>query len=171
MAKLLNLETSEKPLRLYSIGRIIKVHGIKGKLKVNVIPELSPFISDISEIFIENRKYSVVSFSVFRKNLFILTLAEIDNAELAQGLPGKEILISEKIIAEETRENIFDIEDLEGFEVMNENNTPLGRIKDFYKTPHCSYIELESGKLIPFIRQHIKKIEPDKRKVIVIWNE
>ncbi|MCK9223658.1 MAG: ribosome maturation factor RimM [Candidatus Muirbacterium halophilum] len=171
MAKLLNLETSEDVNSLFVIGRILKVHGIKGKLKVNIIPELLPFIDDISSVYIVKKKYDIVSVSLFKKNSIILSVENITDISQAQKLVGNDIEVDKKFVIEKKGKNIFELEDLLDFQVIDQNEISLGKVKDFYKTPHFSYIELNNQKLIPFIKEYIIKIDNKNKKIYVDWNE
>ena len=171
MAKLLSLETSEDITSLFCIGKILKVHGIKGKLKVNIIPELLPFMDDISSIFINNKKYDIISFSIFKKNNVIISVKGIESLSEAEILVGYDVEIDKELVDNEKGKNIYELEDLVNFEVIDQKNNNIGKIKDFYKTTHFSYIELNNEKLIPFIKQHILSIDKKNKKVFVDWNE
>ncbi len=167
---------------LFPIGRVVKPHGIKGKMKVEYFGENLQQFSFYREVFIEGGKgrpepYEVLE-AIPQPPRLILQLKGIEKIEEAELLIGKEILI-EKEAFPELEEREYYWMDILGMKVETEEGKRLGRVKEILPTrAHDVYIvEGKRGEiLLPATEEVIRSIDLKRGVMKVIrleglWEE
>ena len=155
------------------IGQIVNTFGIKGKVKV------VPFTDDITQfdtlkqIYIEKRKnleLFEIEKSNYHKNMIILKLKGIDTPEQAESLRNCYIKINRKD-ARKLPEGTYFIVDLIGLDVYTDEEKLLGTLEDIYNAGSSDIyvVRTSEGKqiLLPAIKDVIKKVDIENKKVIV----
>src|SRR5512139_4215683 len=89
---------------LFAIGRVVKPHGVKGKVKVEYFGEDLHLFSLYRRIFIEGEKgrpepYEIME-AIPQPPRLILRLKGIEKIEETEPLIGKEILIKREVLPE-----------------------------------------------------------------------
>jgi len=162
---------------LFSIGRIVKLHGVKGKIKVDYFGEEPSQISQYREVWVEDRTGRLTSYEILgvtpQPPRLILQLKGVQSADEAQALVGKTISVR--------RESLPDLSDGEyywfeiiGMEVEADNGTHLGRVQEIIPTgSHDVYvIRGERGEiLLPAVEGVIQGIDRERRIINVTWRE
>ncbi len=155
------------------IGQIVNTFGIKGQVKV------VPFTDDITQfdtlkqIYIEKRK-NLELFKIektnYHKNMIILKLKGIDTPEQAESLRNCYIKINRKD-ARKLPEGTYFIVDLIGLDVYTDEEKFLGTLEDIYNAGSSDIyvVRTSEGKqiLLPAIKDVIKKVDIENKKVIV----
>jgi len=152
------------------IGQIVNTFGIKGQVKV------VPFTDDITQfdtlkqIYIEKRKnleLFEIEKSNYHKNMIILKLKGIDTPE---SLRNCYIKINRKD-ARKLPEGTYFIVDLIGLDVYTDEEKLLGTLEDIYNAGSSDIyvVRTSEGKqiLLPAIKDVIKKVDIENKKVIV----
>ena len=89
---------------LLPIGRVVKTHGVKGKVKVEYFGKDLHRFSFYRQVFIEDEKGGVEPYEILEANpqppRLILRLKGIEKIEEAESLRGKEILIEREALPE-----------------------------------------------------------------------
>lgn len=155
------------------IGQIVNTFGIKGQVKV------VPFTDDITQfdtlkqIYIEKRKnleLFEIEKSNYHKNMIILKLKGIDTPEQAESLRNCYIKINRKD-ARKLQEGTYFIVDLIGLDVYTDEEKLLGTLEDIYNAGSSDIyvVRTSEGKqiLLPAIKDVIKKVDIENKKVIV----
>ena len=155
------------------IGQIVNTFGIKGQVKV------VPFTDDITQfdtlkqINIEKRKnleLFEIEKSNYHKNMIILKLKGIDTPEQAESLRNCYIKINRKD-ARKLPEGTYFIVDLIGLDVYTDEEKLLGTLEDIYNAGSSDIyvVRTSEGKqiLLPAIKDVIKKVDIENKKVIV----
>ena len=155
------------------IGQIVNTFGIKGQVKV------VPFTDDITQfdtlkqIYIEKRKnleLFEIEKSNYHKNMIILKLKGIDTPEQAESLRNCYIKINRKD-ARKLPEGTYFIVDLIGLDVYTDEEKLLGTLEDIYNAGSSDIyvVRTSEGKqiLLPAIKDVIKKVDVENKKVIV----
>lgn len=155
------------------IGQIVNTFGIKGQVKV------VPFTDDITQfdtlkqIYIEKRKnleLFEIEKSNYHKNMIILKLKGIDTPEQAESLRNCYIKINRKD-ARNLPEGTYFIVDLIGLDVYTDEEKLLGTLEDIYNAGSSDIyvVRTSEGKqiLLPAIKDVIKKVDIENKKVIV----
>jgi 16S rRNA processing protein RimM len=154
---------------LFAIGRVVKPHGVKGRMKVEYFGEdLRGFVS-YREIFIEDEKGRPESYEVLEASpqppRLILRLKGIEKIEQAQPLIGKTIL-AEKEALPGLEEGEYYWADLLGMEVETREGKRIGKVREIFSTgAHDVYVvEGKRGEIpLPAIGEVILGIDLEKR--------
>jgi 16S rRNA processing protein RimM len=151
------------------LGRIVGVFGVRGELK------LQP--SRVGEDALRDEMYVTLRFDDAResravrirrirphKSLIVAALEGVDDAVLAQTFVGAMLSVPRAQIALATDE-YFD-EDLVGCRLM-QNDRVLGSVVAIRHYPAQDVLELQDGKLVPFVRAFVRRIDLEERVVRV----
>lgn len=158
---------------LLEIGQIVNSYGIKGFLKVVPYTDDITRYSNLKEIYIEkNKKFEKMEIEEvkYHKNLVLLKLKGIDDINETLKYKNCYIKIDRKD-AVDLPENSYFIVDLINIEVYTEEDKYLGKIIDIFPTGSNDVyvVKDELGKqiLLPAIREVIKKVDIENKKMIV----
>ena len=154
---------------LFPIGRVVKPHGIKGRMKVEYFGEdLRRFVS-YREIFIEDEKGRPESYEILEASphppRLILRLKGIEKIEQAQPLIGKTILV-EKEAFPGLEKGEYYWADLLGMKVETREGKQIGKVRKIFATgAHDVYVvEGKRGEIsLPAIGEVILDIDLAKR--------
>jgi 16S rRNA processing protein RimM len=122
---------------LFAIGRVVKPHGVKGKMKVEYFGEDFHLFSLYREIFIKGEKgrpepYGIME-AIPHPPRLILRLKGIETIEQTEPLIGKEILI-EKEALPKLEEGEYYWVDILGLKVETREGKSLGEVKEIFPT-------------------------------------
>jgi len=162
---------------LFPIGRVVKPHGVKGKMKVKYFgDDLHRFFS-YHEIFIEDEKGRPESYEILEASphppRLILRLKGIEKIEEAEPLIGKTILVEKEALPELEEGEYYWI-DLVGIEVETREGKKIGKVREIFSTgAHDVYVvEGKRGEIfLPAIEDVIQSIDLKKRVMKVIRME
>jgi 16S rRNA processing protein RimM len=154
---------------LFPIGKVVKPHGVKGRMKVEYFGEdLHRFIS-YRKIFIEDEKGRPESYEILEASpqppRLILRLKGIEKIEQAQPLIGKTIFV-EKEALPDLEEGEYYWADLLGIEVETREGKRIGKVREIFSTgAHDVYVvEGKRGEIfLPAIEEVIQSIDLRKR--------
>ena len=162
---------------LVAIGRVTKLHGVRGKIKVDYFGEDSDQVSLYREVWIEEKPGGPKAYEILevtpQSTRLILRLKGIQNADEALPLIGKEIYVRRESLPELAEDEFYWVEMI-GMEVETERGRRLGRIKEILPTgPHDVYVVQGKRKevLLPAVESVIQGIDRKKRIVRVAWME
>ncbi|HYA93765.1 MAG TPA: ribosome maturation factor RimM [Thermodesulfobacteriota bacterium] len=150
---------------LFPIGRVVKPHGIKGKVKVEYFGENLSRLSLYREIFIKDDKDKPEAYEVLetipQPPRLILRLKGIERIEEAEPLIGKEILIERKSLLK-LEEGEYYWVDLLGMEVETEGGKRIGKIREIFPTGANDVYVVEGERreiLLPATDEVIRSID------------
>jgi len=159
-----------------TLGQIAGPHGVRGWLKVNSF-------TDPPEALLETPEWSlmrpdgrcieveVVHAAGHREQLRV-ALAKIEDRDAAQALSGSWILVQREQLPElAEREHYRD--DLLEFEVQNLEGAQLGRLSHYVDLPAGTVMVVRGAAehWIPAGPSHLRKVELEKRRLLVDWPE
>lgn len=153
---------------LIPIGRVVKTHGVKGKVKVEYYGEDLQRFSLYRKIFIGQGKdklepYEVME-SIPQPPRLILHLKGIEKVEEAKLFLGKEIFIEREDLPKLERGEYYWI-DLLGLEVETMEGKRIGRVKEIFPTKaHDIYLIKRKGKeiFLPATEAVIQEVDLQK---------
>ncbi len=159
---------------LLPIGRVVKPHGVKGKMKVEYFGEdLQRFVS-YREIFIEDEKGRPESYEILEASphppRLILQLKGIEKIEQAQPLIGKTILV-EKEALPDLEEGEYYWADLLGMKVETREGKRIGKVREIFSTgAHDVYVvDGKRGEIfLPAVEDVIQSIDLKKGVMRVV---
>jgi 16S rRNA processing protein RimM len=150
---------------LLPIGRVIKTHGIKGRVKVEYFGEDLHRFSHYREIFIVGEKGKIEPYEMIetipRPPGLILRLKGIEKIEQAESLIGKEIFIEKRALPELDVGEYYWV-DILGMRVETQEGKKIGKVKEIFSTgAHDVYVvEGKRGEIfLPAIAEVIQSID------------
>jgi len=162
---------------LFPIGRVIKPHGVRGKIKIEYFGEDFSRFHLYRKVFIGDPLGRLKSYEILEATpqppRLILQLTEIRTIEEAQSLVGNEIYIRKESLADLPEGEYYWIEIL-GMEVETEEGKHIGRIKEILPTgAHDVYVVKGERReiFLPAVEGVIRGINREKKVVKVAWME
>ncbi|MDM8521718.1 ribosome maturation factor RimM [Anaerolineales bacterium HSG6] len=163
---------SRQPERRYlAVGRIVKVHGLKGELSMTVMTDFPERFDTTEWLYLGNEfdadPYRLTSYRWHKSNI-LLTLAEVTDRNQAEGLRG--VLVQIPIeAAMPLPEGSYYLYQLMGLEVITTNDESLGIIGDIIETGANDVYVVKGGKdvLIPNIPDVVQSVDLEKNQMIV----
>lgn len=164
----------------FRIGVITKTHGIKGEVSVFPTTDDNDRFNYLEKCYIirgKEEKAVKVSGCKFFKNTVILKFDEINSIEEAEKYIKCELYVDRED-AIEIDDGEYYLADMIGMEVVEEDGTVLGTLKDYLESPaHIIYVvelsdekKASSGKteiMIPDVDEFIKDIDITGSKMTV----
>ncbi|NWF93405.1 MAG: 16S rRNA processing protein RimM [Syntrophaceae bacterium] len=167
---------------LLPIGRVVKPHGVKGKIKVEYFGEDLNHFPPVREVFIEDslgrpQAYGLLETSA-QPPLLLLRIEGIERREEVQALVGKEIFIRRADLPD-LKEGEYYWFEITGMQVETERGRRLGRVKEIFPTGANDVYVVEGRRreiLLPATEEVIKDIDLKKGVMKVnrmegLWEE
>ena len=106
-----------------------------------------------------------------KKSIWIASIAETKNKELAEGLKGQLIFLEKKFLPK-LMANEFYYEDLKGLQIKIDGSIQKGIVKDVFNFGSGDVLEvsLDDKKAtiyIPFDRDNVRRIDLSKREILL----
>jgi 16S rRNA processing protein RimM len=162
---------------LFPIGRVVKPHGVKGKIKVEYFGEDITRFPPYREVLIEEDTGRLRAFEILEATpqppRLILRLKGIERREEIEPLIGKEILIKRETLPELEEGEYYWFEIL-GMVVETTEGKRIGKVKEVFQTgAHDVYVvEGRRGEiLLPATEEVILSIDREKGVMKVIRME
>ena len=156
-------------MELIEFGKIVNTHGLKGEVKVYSYTDNDSRILKLKKVYIDNIEYKVQSMKKY-KSMFIMKLEGIDIIEDTSKIMNKMCFRQVEKNESNADEGYF-IKDLIGIEVLNEQGSVLGTLKEVFQTGANDVYEIvdENNKsiYIPAIEKVVKSIDIKSKKMIV----
>ena len=160
-------------MELLEIGRIVRSHGLTGRMKVLSYLESPDVLDHLEVVSVGRRVQDAVTFSLDSlqtgKKWFIMKLAGVEDKDAASQLVGSSLWMPlEKM--KELPEGEYYWHELIGLEVVTEEGRILGRIKSVFPTgSNDVYVCRGNGKeiLLPAIGDVVRKIDLDHGVMVV----
>ena len=156
------------------IGYILSAHGLRGEVKARLHNPDSNAFDILQEIILVTREGNRKEFPIeyahpIPKKGFILGLDGVDDRTMADTLKGSTILghISE---LEDLDEDEFFLEHIRGFDAIDEQHGPLGKVAGFMFTNiDILLIERTEGGelLVPLLEDTIIEMDPEGKTLRV----
>lgn len=155
-----------------AVGRILKTHGIKGELNVELTDEaepnedFAPGAPVIMEIDGLDVPFFVASARQRGSGSVLLTLDDVDTETDAAELAGHTIYVYIDPADADNGDSLT-AGDLVGYEMADaETGASIGRIGSLTElTPGAWYFCLEDGRLVPAVDEFIVDIDHEQRRV------
>ena len=162
---------------LFPIGRVVKSHGVKGKIKVEYFGEELTRLLLYQEVFIEDNKDELKSYEILevipQPPCLILRLKEIERIEEVQPLMGREVFVKRGALPP-LKEGEYYWIDILGIVVETGEGKRIGRVKEIFPTGANDVYVVEGKKreiFLPATEEVIQKVDLEKRVMKVIRME
>ena len=157
---------------LLKVGVITTTHGVRGEVKVYPTTDADRFL-DLEYVLLdtgrEKRKLEIENVKYF-KNLVILKFKGIDNINDIEMYKKRELWVPREE-AQELEDDEYYIADLIGMDVVLEDGSKFGTLKDVMETGANDVyaVKTPEGKeiLLPAIRDCILDVNVDEKRMTV----
>ncbi len=159
------------------LGRILRPHGVRGELRVEIATQFPERVSDLETVFIGSDPYddeSALPFTLTaarrHRDLLLVTLEEITSREEADPLRGKLLMVAleDAVPLEEGEYYIFQIL---GARVVTSAGEELGRIAQVLETGANDVFVVQGGPrgevLIPDVPHVVVDVDIENQIVTV----
>lgn len=158
---------------LVEIGRLVKVYGLKGRLKAISYLESEFVLNELDEVLIRpekgpDRKYKVKGVQPQQKTFFI-ELEGINDPDSAGRLVGSGIFIPADLLGE-LPEDEFYWHEIIGLKAITESGDYIGEVSSIIPAGGADVYIITGGPreiLLPAIEEVIRKIDIEKREIVV----
>ncbi len=162
---------------LLPIGRVVKPHGVKGKIKVDYFGEDLNRFSLYRQVYIKNQVGRLQTYEILeaipQPPRLILRLKGVERREEVDPLVGKEILIKKRSLPS-LQEGEYYWFDILGIEVETSEGKRIGRVKEIFPTGANDVYVIEGKKreiFLPATDEVIQSIDIKKGRMKVIRME
>ncbi|MBX7227443.1 MAG: ribosome maturation factor RimM [Chitinophagales bacterium] len=153
-------------MEVVKIGKVLKVHGVKGAIKVSYDPTLKDDFEKLASVVILNLPYFIVKKELTEPGFAILYLEEVDGRETAAKFAGKDLMALQKDISVDIISEGFEM--LIGFQAFNKKEN-LGMITDILEMPQQTLAQImykNKEVLIPVVEDFILSFHKKKKEII-----
>lgn len=158
---------------LLKVGVIANTHGIAGEVKVFPTTDDPKRFKKLKTVILEPEKENRILHITqvkFVKNMVVLRFEEFGNINEVQGFRGKGLFVTRDQAVPLSEDEYF-IADLIGLSVVSTDGEMLGELSDVITTgANDVYVVSKTGEkdlLLPAIRQCIKKVDMENRRMEV----
>ncbi len=154
------------------VGNIINSHGIKGEVKVYPLTNDIDRFSYLKSAYIGEEKFKVHIHGVkYHKGIVILKFKEFDDINHILKFKGMSIFVDEENRVVLAKDNYF-IYELIDCQVFNVSGDELGYISNVIQAASNDvYVikDIPNNKeyMIPAVKQFIKEVDIEKKKIII----
>ena len=135
------MSAAERPT--LEVGRIVKAHGLKGQVLVDLWTDRTERLDVSTELFSERGPLVVVA-AARHQDRFIVTFDRIDSRDEAERWRG--VVLSAPRLHDES---VIWIDDLFGAQVYDQGGVSRGVVVDVEANPASDILVLDSGSLVP----------------------
>ena len=158
---------------LLKVGVITTTHGVRGEVKVYPTTDEPERFLDLDYVLLDTgrelRRLDIKNVRFF-KNLAILKFDGIDNINDIEKYKGRDLWIPREE-AQELEEDEYYIADLIGMDVVLEDGSKFGTLKDVMETGANDVYVVEDAKgeeiLLPAIRECILDVDVEKNVMTI----
>jgi 16S rRNA processing protein RimM len=162
---------------LFPIGKVIKPHGVKGKVKVKYYGEDLNQFSHYLKVLLRDERgnlktYDVVQ-AVSQPPLLVLQLKGMERIEDVEPLVGKEILVRRDVLPHLEEDEYYWM-DLLGMVVESEGGKKIGTVKEIFPTGANDVVVVEGKRreiFLPATGDVIKNIDCRRKLIKAHWME
>lgn len=160
-------------MELIEIGRVVRPHGLAGRLKVAAYLESTETLHGIQGLFVGRSVQEAVFVPVVAvqagKDAFILQLKGVDDRDAAERLRGSSVWIASDKAAK-LPDGEYYWREIIGLQVLTEEDQILGRIEAVFPTgSNDVYVCRGGGReiLLPAIEEVVRRIDTDQGIMVV----
>ena len=158
---------------LLKVGVITTTHGVRGEVKVFPTTDNAERFLELEYVLLDTgrelRRLDIKNVRFF-KNLVILKFDDIDNINDIEKYKGKDLWIPREE-AQELGEDEYYIADLQGLNVVLEDGTEFGTLRDVMETGANDVYIIDSNEhgevLLPAIKECILDVDLEKNTMTV----
>lgn len=155
------------------VGQIVNTQGLRGEVRIYPLTDRKERFEELDCLYLEDETNMELEIEKvrYKNKLVILKFKDLDSINDVEKLKNKYIAIDKEKI-KELPEDTYYIFDLVGLEVIEEDNTYIGKLIDVIQNPtqDLYVVQHEDSKkkiFIPAVKEFIKEIDIDKNIIKV----
>ncbi len=156
-------------MNIIKLGKITAPQGIKGEVRVYPYTDKPTRFSEIEAVLLNGRRCRIEK-ARYMKNMAVLKLEGIDDRNAAEAVRNLELLLPREELWKQPEDTYF-VDDLVGCAVVTEDGVPVGTLKSIHSRPAQDLYEIEkedgSTFLLPAVKEFIKSVKTDEKKVVI----
>lgn len=161
-------------MKLIPIAEIVSAHGIKGAVKVCLYNTEDPVLCKIQSVYLgnerENRLVRLCKIRKIDERFCIVNLDGIVFRKEAEGLKGMKLFITPDMLPPLPEGYVY-LSLLIDYFVFDEGGKEIGVVEDFINNGIQDIMVVKhingSEILIPYVNEFIKRIDEDKKQIII----
>lgn len=159
--------------KMYTIGKIVNTHGIRGEVKVLRISDFDERFQPGGKVYVMDGKKPlplVIASHRIHKGFDLLTFEGYSNINDVEKYKGSELKIREDQLTDLERDEYY-YHEIIGCEVYTKDEQKLGEVKEIL-SPGANdvwVVKREKGKdvLVPYIEQVVIEVDVENKKIII----
>ncbi len=158
---------------LLEVGVVIGIHGLRGDLKIRPLPTGDLALPGARKVYLIDSKGLLVQHEAVRssqhKQNVLLRLSGLENLSAVEPLVGSSVWMAKADLPELDDEQYY-WSDLEGLEVIDQQQGVIGRVVGMFATSAHDILEVDglAGEvLIPAIEPFLVQVDRDKSQLHV----
>lgn len=151
----------------YTIGIILKPHGVRGAIKVGPMTDDVARFKSLEKVYIENKMYKVLNAQI-SPNEVILTLDGLTDRNQAELFRNKDIQV-EKADAVKLQEGRYFIVDIVGCEVFVEDKS-IGKVDEVLQNGAADVYVIKSKDkecMVPALKTLLLNVDTENKKIVL----
>ncbi len=160
-------------MELFVVGRVLKPHGVRGEVKIQVETSFPEKFKSRKRLYIGKTAAEATPIEVVSarraKSVFLLKFKGIDSPETAEKLRNHWLFIDETQLTRLGKNEAY-IHELVGLQALDTSGNAIGTVTDVIELPTCDAYEICVGSksvLIPAIEEFIEEVNLSKKCVVV----
>jgi len=158
---------------LVIVGSIIKPHGVKGEVAVEIYGDSSDFFFSGRRFLLKRKNHSDKFMEIdtvrCHKERALIFFKGIDNRDAAEGLRHFDLLIDKDDLPSLVSDEYYHFEILEA-RVQDVDGKFVGKVRSVLETGASSVLEIQTPKmtfLLPFVEEYVLKVDRRKREIVI----
>ena len=148
---------------MLAAGRVGRPHGLDGFFHV---AECAPELLEVGTTVRVGGRASEIVDRKGTDDKPVIRLSSTPDRSAVLAIRGELLLVS-RDVAPPLEEDEYWADDLVGCEVVVSDERVLGKVKRLLAMPSCEVLELDSGDLVPMVRDAIKEVDLESRRIAV----
>ncbi len=159
---------------LIKVGKVIDAHALKGEVYVMSFAGDISWIEEEGELLLESdriggqKNFTISSCRPFKDGALV-KFEGIDNRNQSEELKGALVFVSDENFVSEEGETIY-LREVLGFDVVNESDEVLGKVKEFSSNGLQDLLVINNGKFsyeVPFVDDFIVEIQFEEKRIVM----
>ena len=151
------------------LGKITAPQGIRGEVRVFPYTDDPSRFSQIEAVLLDGEKRKIQKVR-YMKNMAVLKLEGIDDRNAAEAIRNRELLLARQDLWEQEEDTYF-IDDIIGSDILSEEGTRIGTLRQIHSRPAQDLYEIEkpdgSTFLLPAVKEFIKAVDTVNKTITV----
>ncbi|NBD34838.1 MAG: 16S rRNA processing protein RimM [Chloroflexi bacterium] len=164
--------TQQPEPRYLAVGRVLRPHGIRGELRVQVFTDFPEHLAEISHVYLgPTYRRMAIEKVRFHKNRILLKLAGLEDRDAAETFRDQTVYVAMEDAVPLEEEEYYHFQ-VVGMQVETEDGEALGEVVEVLAPPGANDVFVVHGPrgeiLIPAIEDAVREIDFDAMRMVII---